>query len=119
MSSAVGAAIPGVYDDAHADNVVLRATTVEHMPAMECEAAEAAKLLGQADELVEWQLELSEVKEAATSGAALGKVGSAWTNVRDRHNHNMRRAGGTAVAADPAPSGPLVYASGVVVVAAL
>ena len=35
-----------------------------------------ARLLGQFDELAEWQLELSEVREAEASGATLGGVGN-------------------------------------------
>ena len=31
-----------------------------------------------------------EVQEAAASGVALGEVGSSWTNVLYRHNHNTR-----------------------------
>ena len=92
---------------------------MDHVPAMEREAAEAAELLGQSVELAEHQLKLSEVQEAAALGATLGGGDSAWTNVRDLHNHNMRRAGGTAVATDTAPSGLLVYASGTATATAL
>ena len=70
------------------------------MPTVEDEAAEAAELLGQSDELEERQLELLEVQKAAASGATLGEVGSSWTNVLDHHNHNTRRAGGIAFAID-------------------
>ena len=52
MASAAGVAVLGVFDDAHAGNVVLGATAVEYVPAVEREAAEAAELLGQ---LTNWR----------------------------------------------------------------
>ena len=114
MASAAGAAVHGVSDDAHASNDVLVATAVERTPvAGHGTAATVAGLLGQPDVLAEQQLELglSKVQEAAASGAALGGVGNDWTHVRDCHSHNMRRAGGTTVITNTAPSGPLAYAS--------
>ena len=117
----VSAAVPGVSDDAHVGNDILVAAAMEHVPAAgHGIAAAMAGLLGQPDILAKQQLELglSKVQEAAASGVALGKVGSGWTHVRDLHNHNMRRAGGIAVAADTAPSGPLVHASGTAAAAA-
>ena len=122
VASAAGAAVHEVSDDAHAGNAILMDAAVEHaLAAGHGTTAAVAGLMGQPDVLAEQQLELglSEVQEVATSGAALNEVGSAWTHVRDRHNHNMRRAGGTTVAADTAPSGSLAYASGTATAAAL
>ena len=73
-----------------------------------------AGLLGQPDVLAEQQLELgfSEVWEAEASGAALGGVGSSWTDVLNRNNHNMGHAGDTAVGTGTVPSVLPVFVSG-------
>ena len=108
-ASVVGAAVPGVSGDAHASNAVLGAAAAGHSI-----AAKVAEVLEQPDVLDEQQLELglSEVREAEASGAALDGVGSSWTNVLDRHNHNMGRAGDTAIGANTVPSTLLVSVSG-------
>ena len=51
------------------------------------------------------------MQKAEASGAAFGGVGSSWTNFLDRHNHNMGRAGDTAVGAGTVPFVPMVCVS--------
>ena len=56
------------------------------------------------------------MREAEAFRAALGGVGSSWTNFLDRHNRNMGHAGDTAVSAGTIPSVPPVSVSGMLAV---